>query len=97
MNRDHFVAVGIAQISEIHLPGGRLAHPGRVLDRLAAIRDTGFVSCVDLFWTAHREADRAAVGVVGRLAVDGFGHHETPAIVCVGQPASVPAMNEDAR
>src|SRR5205807_332741 len=36
----------------------------------------------------HREADCTAVGMVGRLAINGFGHHKTPAIVCVRQPAS---------
>jgi len=88
IKRAQLVAVGIAEVREIHLAGGPLAHARRVLDRRAAIRDSGFVPRVGLFGIAHREADCAAVGMVGRLAVDGFGHHETPAIVGISQPAS---------
>ena len=68
--RAQFVAIGIAKISEIHLPGGSLAHSRRVFDRRAAIRDAGLVPCVGLFGIAHRKADRPAVGGGGRLAVD---------------------------
>src|SRR6516225_732384 len=88
IKRTQFVAVGIAQVSEVHLAGGPLAHAGRVFDRRAAIRDTGFVPCLGLLGIAHREADRAAIGMAGRLAIDRLGHHETPAIVRITQPAS---------
>jgi hypothetical protein len=87
INPDQFVAVGIAKVGEVHLAGGSLAHARRVFDRRAAIRDAGFVPCLGLFGIAHREADRAAIGMVGRLGVDRLGHHETPAIVRITQPA----------
>src|SRR5688572_21477682 len=87
MKGAQFVAIGIAEVREINLTGGALAHARRVFDRCAAIRDPGFVPCLDLFGIAHREADRAAIGSRGRLAVDGFGHHETRAIVRICQPA----------
>src|SRR5205823_12872605 len=83
INPDQLVAVGIAKIGEVHLAGGSLAHARRVFDRRAAIRDTGFVPCFGLFGIAHREADRAGIGMGGRRAVDLLGHHETPAIVRV--------------
>src|SRR5436190_395586 len=88
IKRAQFVAVGIAQISEIHLAGRALAHAGRVLDRFAAIRDTGFVPSLGLVGTAHQEADRTAIGMAGRLAVDRFGHHKASAIMRVGKPSS---------
>src|SRR5690348_5033015 len=58
IQRAQLVAVGIAQISEIHLAGRALANARRVLDRLAAIRDTGFVPRLGLFGTAHQKPDR---------------------------------------
>jgi hypothetical protein len=32
----------------------------------------------------HDKADCAAIGLVGRLAIDGLGHHETATIMRVG-------------
>src|SRR5271156_1804107 len=87
IQRAQFVTIGIAKIGEIHLAGGPLAHPRRVLDRGAAIRNPGFVPCVGLFGIAHCEANCAAVSLASRLAVNRLGHHEKPAIVAVNQPA----------
>src|SRR5438067_1183287 len=81
-------ASGTSEIGRIHLAGGPLAYARRVLDRRAAIGDAGFMPGVDLIRTARREADGAAIRMAGRLAVDRFRHHETPAIVRVSQPAS---------
>ena len=64
MKPDDLVAVGIAQIGEIHLAGGPLADARRVLDRGAAIRNAGIVPRLGLFGVAHRKADRAAIGMV---------------------------------
>src|SRR5688572_4603653 len=87
MKRAQFVAIRIAKVREINPTGGALSHARWVFDRRAAIRDPGFVPCLGLFGIAHREAERAPIGSGGRLAVDGFGHHETPAIVRICQPA----------
>src|SRR5207302_9339391 len=87
INPDHLIAVGIAKVSEVHLAGGPLAHARRVFDRRAAIRDAGFVPCLGLFGIAHREADRAAIGMAGWLAVDRLGYHENPTIMPIPQPA----------
>src|SRR5688572_32294551 len=87
MKRAQFVAIGIAKVREINLTGSALAHARRVFDRRAAIRYPGLMPCLGLFGIAHREANRAAIGSGGRLAVDGFGHHETRAIVRICQPA----------
>ena len=73
-----FVAVGIAKVGEIHLPGGPLAHARRVLDRLAAIRDAGIVPCVDLFRAAHRKADRTAIGMAAGLPSMGLDTMKRP-------------------
>jgi hypothetical protein len=88
INTDQLVAVRISNVGEIDLSSGPLAHAGRVLDRGAAIGDPGFVPGRGLVRAAHREADRAAIGMAGRLAIDRFRHHEAPAIVRVSQPAS---------
>jgi hypothetical protein len=74
--RAQFVAIGIAKVSQIHRAGPTLARARWVLDRRPAIRDAGFVPGIGLFWAGHREADRAAVGVRRRLAIDGFTHQE---------------------
>src|ERR1051326_7743661 len=87
IQRAQLVAVGIAQISEIHLAGRALANARRILDRLAAIRDTGFVPRLGLFGTAHQKRNRPPIGMAGRLAVDRFGHHEASAVMRVGEPA----------
>src|SRR6202042_2225239 len=50
-----------------------------------SIRDPDLVPRVGLFG-AHGETDRATVGVSGRLAINGFGHQENPAVVRVNQP-----------
>src|SRR5882672_1943312 len=83
-NRAQFVAIGIAEIGEI---GPAWANAGRIFGGCAAIRDAGRVPRVALFGIAHREADSAAVGTGCRLAVDGLGHHQAPAIMRVTQPA----------
>jgi hypothetical protein len=89
INTDQLVAIRISNVGEIDLSrGGPLAHARRVLDRGAAIGNPGFVPGRGLFRAAHREANRAAIGMAGRLAIDRFGDHEAPAIVCVSQPAS---------
>src|SRR5207248_11428595 len=78
IKRAQFVAVGIAQISEIHLAGRPLAHAGRVLDGFAAIRDACLVPGLGLVGTAHQKADRAAIGMAGRLPSVGFDTMKPP-------------------
>jgi hypothetical protein len=87
MKRAQLVAIGIAKVSKIHWAGTALANARWVLDRLAAVRDSGVVPSGGLFRARHREADSAAVGVAGRLAIDGFAHHEQSAVMQVKQPA----------
>src|SRR5579863_759074 len=87
MDRAEFVAVGIAEVGQIDRAGAALSNAWRVLDRLAAIRNSGLVPRVRLFLACHREADRAAVGVRGRLAIDGLANHEPAAVMRVNQPA----------
>src|SRR6185312_16665562 len=89
VKRAQLVAVGIAQIGQVDRTGAALADARRVLDRLAAMGNTRLVPGIPLFLTCHREADRAAIGVRGRFSVDGFAHHEHPAVVHVDQPALV--------
>src|SRR6516162_10552689 len=86
MEPDDFVAVGIAQISEIHLPGSALTDARRVLDRRAAICDPGIVPCLRLLGAGHQEADRAAIGGVSRLAINRLCHNEATTIVRVSDP-----------
>src|SRR6202000_1639209 len=56
-------------------------------DRRPAVRDSGVVPGLGLFWAFHLEADRAAVGMRRSLAIDGFAHHEHAAIMRINQPA----------
>src|SRR5262245_6371487 len=84
-NPDNLVAIGVAKISEI---SAIWALAGRILDRRAAIRNAGFVPRFGLRRILHDKADCAAIGVAGRLAIDGFADHETAAIVRVRQAAS---------
>src|SRR3954462_2428565 len=79
------MALGITKIGEIRAVW---TDAGRVLDRSASIRDAGIVPGFSLFGAAHHEADRAAVGLGSRLAVNWLRHHEPAAIMRVGQPAS---------
>src|SRR5207302_4861809 len=81
-NPDDLVAIGVTKISEI---SAIWALARRILDRRAAIRNAGLVPRFGLRRILHDKADRAAIGVAGRLAVDGLGHHEAPAIVRIGQ------------
>src|SRR5207302_4649639 len=84
-NPDELVAIGVTKISEISTIW---ALARRILDRRAAIRNAGFVPRFGLRRILHDKADCAAIGVAGRLAIDGLGDHETAAIVRVGQAAS---------
>src|SRR5205814_10326298 len=84
-NPDELVTIGVTKISEI---SAIWALAGRILDRCAAIRNAGFVPRFGLRRILHDKADRAAIGVAGRLAIDGLGDHETAAIVRIGQSAS---------
>ncbi len=71
------------------MPKRVLAHAGRILDRRAAGGQPGRVPGVDLLGAVEREADRAAVGVGGGLAVDRLGDHEHRTPAAVAQPALV--------
>lgn len=83
MKRTELVAVGIAEVSQIHLT----AKSRRIFDRRATIRDTGFVPGSGLFWAGHRQTDRAAIGVSGWFAIDRLAHHQHAAVVHVAQSA----------
>ena len=48
MHRADLVAVEVAQVSEIQLAAGALAHAGRILDRLAAGGEAGRMPGIDL-------------------------------------------------
>ena len=74
MKRAQFVAIGITQISQIHLT--TWANAGRVFDCRAAVGHTGFVPGRGLFGSCHREAYRASIGVSGRLAIDRLAHQQ---------------------
>src|SRR5690606_28175893 len=64
------VAGRVAQIGQVQLAEGPLAQTRRVLDGAPAGRHPGVVEGVDRLGRPGREADGAAVGVAGRLAVD---------------------------
>lgn len=81
MERTEFVAIGIAEISQIRLT----TKSWRIFDGRSAIRDTGFMPSSGLFWACHRQTDRASVGVSGRFAIDGLAHHEHATVVGVAQ------------
>src|SRR5438128_2494802 len=69
VQRAQFVAVRIAQISEIELAETTLAHARRILDRGPATGDARRVPGVGLR-RAHREADRAAIACGRGRAID---------------------------
>src|SRR5207237_447765 len=75
------VAVRIAQISQIELAERILAIARRILTGGAARFDAALVPRVHLFGCVEVKADRAAVGVASRLAVDRPGDHEDRALV----------------
>ena len=83
MQRAELVAIGVAEIGQVH---GAAAYARRVFDGLAAGGHAGFVPGVHLFGAVHGDADGAAVGVGGRLAVDGLGDDVAAAIVAVDHP-----------
>src|SRR4029077_491884 len=83
-NAYQFVTIRIAEVREVC---AIRTHARRVLDRGAAVCDTGFVPCLGLRHVFHLKADRAAVGMARLAAVDGLGHHETAAIVRISESA----------
>ena len=85
MKRTEFVAVGIAEVSQIRLT----TKSWRIFDRRAAICDTGLMPSSGLFRTCHRQTDRASVGVRSWFAVDGLAYHEHPTVMHVAQTALV--------
>ena len=76
MQRADLVAVGIAHIGKIELRAAALTPAGRILDALAAVRDGGIVERLDLLRAVAAEADRAAIGMRSRLAIDRLGEAE---------------------
>src|SRR5215216_1469909 len=74
-----FVAVRIPQIGEIESARGALTCPGRIFDRGAAVLHARFMPSIGLGGILHHEADRAGVGVGGRLMVDRLCDHEATA------------------
>ena len=85
-NRDDLVTIGVTKIGKI---SAVRAHARRILDRRTAIRNAGVVPRLGHFGIAHHKADRAAVGGTRRLAVDGFGDHET-SVMPFGEPLRKP-------
>src|ERR1700730_18438862 len=69
-NPDDLVAIGVTKISEI---SAIWALARRILDRRAAIRNAGLVPRFGLRRILHDKADCAAIGVAGRLAINGRG------------------------
>ena len=84
-NSDDLVAIGVTKISEI---SSIWALARRILDRRAAIRNAGLVPRFGLRRILHDKADCAAIGVAGRLAINGLADHETAAIVRISHAAS---------
>ena len=69
MKGAQLVAGGIPQIGKIDV--GTLAYAGWILTGCAAVGETCSMPCVALFRAADGKADRAAVGMGRRFAVDG--------------------------
>src|SRR5579871_1474730 len=76
MQRADLVAGRISQVGKIELARGRFAPTGRILDALAAIGDAGVVEGSDVLRAVAGEADRAAISVRRRVAVDRLGDAE---------------------
>jgi hypothetical protein len=74
-----FVAGGIAEIGEIEFAERRFARAGRLLDRGAAIGEAGGMPCLDRLGRTGGEADRAAIGMAGGLAVDRLAQQQPAA------------------
>jgi hypothetical protein len=55
---------------------GPFAPAGRVLDALATVGNTGVMKSFDLLSAGAREADRAAIGMRRRFAIDRPGDAE---------------------
>src|SRR3954447_12882313 len=89
MESAELVAVRIAQIGEVELAEAPLAVTGRILDRRPARFDARRVPGIELFGAVEREADRAAIGVGRRRAVDWLGNHEDGALAAVNEPTLV--------
>lgn len=85
MQPAQLVAVGVAQIRQIHLPAR--PHARRLLDRHSAVLHPGLVPGVHQFRAVDAKPDRAAIRPGRRLAVDRLGDQQQPALVRVDQPA----------
>src|SRR3954451_1088369 len=89
MESAELVAVGITEIGKVEFAEAPLAVTGRILDRRPARFDARLVPGIDLFGAVEREANRAAIGVRRRRAVDWPGNHEDRALAAVNEPTLV--------
>ena len=71
MQRAQLVAVRIAQIGQVQRAKSVVAPAGRVFAGSAAVLDAGCMKRIRLLRGLHFEADRTAVAMCGRLAVNG--------------------------
>lgn len=73
-----FVAGRGAQIGEIQLHTGPLAHTGRVFAGGTAIGKTRRVPLVAMLGALRRKTDSTAIAAGRRLAIDGFAECKVP-------------------
>src|SRR5690606_10490767 len=98
VHRTELVAVGVAQVGEVHAAGRAFAHAGRVLDGDAAGGHARRVPRVHLGRGFAGETDGAAVGVGGGLAVDRQAHAEHAAVGrAIEDPVAVHEARADAQ
>ena len=70
MQRAELIAVRVAHISQIKPHRAAFAPAGRVFNAGAAIGDRRIMEGLHLFWAVASEANRAAIGTAGGLAIN---------------------------
>ena len=83
MKRAELVAVGIADVSEVHRAERAVAKAGRILARRPPIRNRDVVELLHLLRRIALEADGAAVRCACRFAVDRLGDAEGSAVMAI--------------
>ena len=83
MQRAELVAIGVAQIGQVQLAHSAIAPARRVFTGAAAVGNTCRMPGVNLLGRFGLEADRAAIAMASRLAIDGRGDAEAARLAAV--------------
>ncbi len=97
MQPTQFVAVRVAQVSQVELAHRTITKARRLFTRHAAVGNPGRMPGLDLFGRVHLETNRAAVAVASRLAIDGRADREGARLAAVEVPVLVGDAGSDAQ